>query len=367
MEYRELRSSEIALLRGTSSGEPLPFEGTTSAGFVRALTGSRNSLSQTARLPGSSTITLQWAEFLRQDSFASPGCEFRVEIWEKSRNRQSIVYSTKRFEGTPGFWSRRAVDLSAFGGQEVTITFVLDASTYSGSRITFALDDVRLASWPEQAGSFLVYLGTNTVLDDTTLLGRTSGLTWPVARLSRNRTYYWRVAYGSDTNLALGPTWSFSTRREATTLDHFDMTSVSASTVAGEPLPATFTAMDEDGRALAVPVSGTSAALCALGGSQDSSVVITEVDPRATNAVEFMNVSSQPVVLSGWQAYFYASSPATLSGFFRFPDGLHASLGRFLRCALVPAQGDIRTSERRPAARVSGGIAAPAHPGPGWC
>jgi hypothetical protein len=57
-----------------------------------------------------------------------------------------------------------------------------------------------------------VYLGTNSILPDSTLISTQSDTTLIVSKLKEGTTYYWRVDEVNNTNVKTGYVWSFTTK-----------------------------------------------------------------------------------------------------------------------------------------------------------
>ncbi|HEY2572792.1 MAG TPA: cadherin-like beta sandwich domain-containing protein, partial [Verrucomicrobiaceae bacterium] len=114
-------------------------------------------------------------------------------------------------------------------------------------------------------------------------------------------------------------------------LHHFAWSTVTGTKVAGTPFSATVTAQDVASNT-ATNFTGTANLSGYFTNSAGSSVVITEVNPNTPDEVEFTNVSSAPVNISGWTIHLYddTSWPSPL-GAFTIPAGSTCAVGQVFR------------------------------------
>jgi len=116
-------------------------------------------------------------------------------------------------------------------------------------------------------------------------------------------------------------------------LHHFAWNAIASPQSANSPFNATVTAKDS-GNNTVTTFNGT-AALGGYAGSGvgSSSVIITEINPNTPDEIEFMNVSTTPVDVSGWQVYIYDEdaiwpNPKTV---FTIPAGTTCAAGQIFR------------------------------------
>jgi M6 family metalloprotease-like protein len=97
------------------------------------------------------------------------------------------------------------------------------------------------------------------------------------------------------------------------------------------PFSVTVTAQDA-GNNTATSFTSTATLSGFTGNATTSSIVITELNPNAPDEVEFQNVSSQTVDISGWQIHIYdnISYPAPLT-VFTVPAGTSCTAGQIFR------------------------------------
>lgn len=148
--------------------------------------------------------------------------------------------------------------------------------------------------------SFDVYLGTTAVLGSGEKLGATTARGWPLPRLTRGVTYYWRVDSHRLADTTVGPVWQF-TVAPVGGVDRFVWSGVPASTPVHSAFTATILAQDLYGDTV-TSFAGTAALTTQTGAA---SILITEAVFDAAGAVELTNVGPVAVDVSGWQLYFY--------------------------------------------------------------
>lgn len=114
-------------------------------------------------------------------------------------------------------------------------------------------------------------------------------------------------------------------------LHHFAWSTQPSSRVAGTPFAATVTAQDAANNTVS-SFSSTATLSGYVLNPAGSTVVITELNPNTPDEIEFMNVTTASVNLSGWQVYIYdnTSWPAPLAAF-TVPAGTTCSPGQIFR------------------------------------
>ena len=140
-----------------------------------------------------------------------------------------------------------------------------------------------------------------------------------------------------DTNVVLtvndgaGHTGSSNAFTVATgPVHHFAWSPLPASEYTGIPFSATVTAQDANNNTVtsftgAVNLSGYT------GSGVGSSIVITEVNPNTPDEIEFMNVSTAPVNVSGWTIYVYDIDVWPGAKIFTIPAGTTCAAGQIFR------------------------------------
>lgn len=114
-------------------------------------------------------------------------------------------------------------------------------------------------------------------------------------------------------------------------LHHFTWNPVPDPRAANVPFSTTIAAQDA-GNNPVTSFTGTVNLSGVAAGPAASSIVITEVNPNTPDEIEFMNVGTAPVNISGWQIYVYenGSWPAPL-GVFTIPAGTVCANGEIFR------------------------------------
>lgn len=141
-----------------------------------------------------------------------------------------------------------------------------------------------------------------------------------------------------DTNVALtandgaGHTGTSNTFNvTAGALDHFAWSTIASPKTAGTPFSTTITAQDVANNTVTSFASTATLSAYRLA-SAASSIVISEVNPNTPDEVEFMNVGTASVDVSGWQVYLYdnvsLSSPLAV---FTIPSGSVCAAGQVFR------------------------------------
>ncbi len=113
---------------------------------------------------------------------------------------------------------------------------------------------------------------------------------------------------------------------------HFAWSTISSPQSAGVGFGATVTAQDI-GNNTVTSFTGTASLSGFAGGLTESNIVITEINANTPDEIEFMNVSSAAVDISGWQIYLYDEdavwpAPKTV---FTIPAGTTCAAGQVFR------------------------------------
>lgn len=294
--------------RGTRSIPTL--HGARSVGFSSARFAGTASLTQFAPLPAvpaGGALWLDLATFLRSTPSSGFAGEFRVEIRAPDDRLLAVPIRTREFGGLQVAWKRLRADLTEFQGQTVRVSCVADVGANLGGGYAIAFDDLRIVPSPERLTVYEVYLGSSPELGPADLLGTTPHLHWPLRDLRPSTRYYWQIVTLEGTERLPGPVWSFATGprgRVATTLA---LEAPAGTWTVGEPLTLTLTALDEYGQTNTVG-NGVAALAAAAPDLRPPSLVVTELRAGHSNAVEFMNVGTQPVLLTGWQVEIFSAN-----------------------------------------------------------
>lgn len=243
-------------------------------------------------------VRLSWVDKVRNyaDRFIPFTQDFRVEIRDLSNNLLSTIFVTKPGDKLLGDWVQRSFDISQFRGQSIRIAFVeQDLVNY----FNLHLDDISLFVESSGTTTFDVRFGTNTVFAPSDSLGATSNAHWTLPTLALNTGYYWQIVERRGAAATTGPVWQFTTRGVGA-VDHFEWSSISNPQSVGEPFSVTLKAKDDIGNV----VTGFSGPVQVSGVSSPeavSPVVITEIDTGSNDSIEFQNVSSRAIDISGWK------------------------------------------------------------------
>ena len=171
--------------------------------------------------------------------------------------------------------------------------------------------------------TFDVFFGTNPVPGQAEFQGNTATNQWPLHALALTTTYYWQIVARVGDLRIPGPVWQFTT----VGLDHFAISNVASPQWLESPFQLTVTAMDESGNPTS-SFSGSVALQALAPTASASSIVISEVDTGTSPRVEFANVSSREMDLSGWQIVLYDwttwPAPKTV---FSIPNGSLCAVG----------------------------------------
>lgn len=235
-------------------------------------------LRQTVKLPEvASAITLSFA----QDTLSASTVKVRTADMVEPTVLSSLAYTARRFR----------YDLTPFKGQEAELTF-----SFSGDRML--IDDFRVEAFPENI-RYEIYVGTVTSQD---YLGCTDVPWFQMPRVNPG-VYSWRVTTVSGASTNTSSTWHFRTGRSIFMEDRLNG-------YAFESLPKAVckgASVDVISQAISVlgfPMANAGKILeLAAGaeGRQAASVVITELDPGTTDALEFANVGSEEVNVGSWK------------------------------------------------------------------
>jgi uncharacterized repeat protein (TIGR01451 family) len=232
-----------------------------------------------------------------------------------------------------------SADLSRFAGQTIKIVFLVQGQ--SGASIT--LDDIRLAISPVADAEFDVYFGPTATLNSSHLLGQTTQLRWDVTdRVVQRAMNYWRVDVRSRGQLAKGPVWSFTQSIQVLSPSELLLRNPIQAAAINEPVALGAIVVGENGAPWTQKPA--SAALLDAGlaaaGIRPASICITELQFGSTNAVEFMNVTTNEIDISDWKIVVHVSE--AVSGVFTntLPSGTKVPAGEiFLLLPGSPAPG----------------------------
>jgi hypothetical protein len=154
------------------------------------------------------TITLSWVDRIRNfGPDFDTNQQFSVEICDTNNVNLDTVFVTQPGATLLADWTQRSADISAFSGKTIRLTFLVNAGE---NYLDVHLDEVsvRCASLPTI--TYEIYLGTNSVPDETEYLGSTTNTGWAAPQLSPVTTYYWQIV-AERMNQTPGPIWQFST------------------------------------------------------------------------------------------------------------------------------------------------------------
>ena len=114
-------------------------------------------------------------------------------------------------------------------------------------------------------------------------------------------------------------------------LDHFSWNTVPSPQTRNTPFAVTTMAKDAGNNTL-TSFNGTATLSGAVNTPTGSTIVMTELNPNSPDEIEFMNVSSAAVNMSGWQVHIYddASWPAPLA-VFTIPAATNCAVGQIFR------------------------------------
>ncbi len=226
-------------------------------------------------------------------------------------------------------WGHSA-DLSPFIGRKVRLAFVVAVGPHG----LFELDDVRVQTTPLPGVEFELFLSKGGPISETNLLCRTSTLSWRAAGLQPSSYYRWQVITVRGAERTPGPAWTFRTA-DPFLLDHYEVLPVASPQVVGEEFAFRVNTRDaSDFEPMKAPAVGTAALnLAAIADERVAprlliSEVFVATEYSTKTAVEFANVSSEPVDVSRWQVAIYDYSNYRAPHVrFTIPDGTTVSPG----------------------------------------
>lgn len=166
-------------------------------------------LYQDIALPANAgTITLSWVDRIRNfGSDFDTNQQFSVEICDTNNVDLDTVFATQPGDPLLADWTQRSADISAFSGKTIRLTFLVNAGE---NYLDVHLDEISVRCASLSTITYEVYLGTNSVPDDTEYLGSTTNTYWAAPELSPVTTYYWQIV-AERMNQTPGPVWQFST------------------------------------------------------------------------------------------------------------------------------------------------------------
>jgi len=126
---------------------------------------------------------------------------------------------------------------------------------------------------------------------------------WTPPALALNTTYYWQIIERRGAATTAGPVWRFSTRGFGP-LHHFDWSAIAPTQRLAQPFAVSLTARDDLDNFL--PGFNGNVPISAIAGlTTASSILITEIDTRSPDVVEFQNVSGHSLDISNWKISLY--------------------------------------------------------------
>ncbi|MBX7209074.1 MAG: M36 family metallopeptidase [Verrucomicrobiaceae bacterium] len=153
-----------------------------------------------------------------------------------------------------------------------------------------------------------VYFGTNPAPGVAEFAGSTTAPAWTLPLLSAGTTYYWKIVARKGVASTDGPVWQFSVPVGGPPV-RYAWSTVPSPQAVDAPFHVSITGYDVNN----MPATAFNGPVDILPATT-SSIVITEVNPNTPDAIEFTNVSSSSVDVSGWQIYIYDNTT--------FPDPL---------------------------------------------
>lgn len=316
----------IRILSPPAGADTAPniFAGRHSVGFLSGMAGPLT-LSQVVSLPADATgAVLSWVDLIRNNAtrFTPPDHAFRVEVQTPDGFPLAVVFET--VPGDPlrtAPWSRRSVSLGAFAGQTIRIAFITSISLQP---LNVTLDDIRLETAAPLNTTFEVFLSSGAAPTEADRIGSTEVPSIPMPVLQPDTQYHWRVRTHHSQEILDGPVWSFRTGTNGpASRFHWELASeefqVFQNVIAG------LEARDSAGFPAPAFTNLTQVAIVSRSG-RPVSMMISEILPNT--GVEFLNATSEPVELTGWEVSLYDSStwpkPRTT---FVFPAGARAAAG----------------------------------------
>ncbi len=189
-------------------------------------------------------VVLEWTARIRNHAAAFATNQFfRVEIRDLDNSLLATAATTQPGQALEGDAIRYSYNLSGYKGRRIRGAFVVENHL---GYLNVHLDDVRLLlGFPDKAVS-RVYFGTAPDLNDSEILGATTGSSWALAPLAHDTTYYWKIVAQAGHQRRSSPVWRFTTQ-DIGKLDHFDWSGLDATQFVGIPFHATLTARDAQG------------------------------------------------------------------------------------------------------------------------
>jgi uncharacterized repeat protein (TIGR01451 family) len=261
------------------------------------------------------SATLTWAQRIRNHAayFSVPNQRFRVEIRTPADELLAVAFETAPGDTLLQDWQEHHFDVSPFRGQTIRVAFhQQDNLGYFNVHIDNV--SVKLGE-PETGTLFDVYFGTTSTLGSANKLGSTTNAAWVLPALSLNTKYYWQIVSRRGAIVTQSPVWQFTTRGIGS-VHHFEWSHIASPEQVNQRFAVALAAKDDINNTVK-NFTGPVTVTVALGSGTASRVVITEIDVAANDRVEFMNVSTAPVDLSGWQISIFdaVSWPAPLDTF----------------------------------------------------
>lgn len=161
-----------------------------------------------------------------------------------------------------------------------------------------------------------VYFGSNPNPGAAEFRGTTATSEWKLPQLAQGATYYWQIIARKGAVSTAGQVWEFAVPIGGPPV-RFEWSPIASPQLVDVPFPVTITGYDSldivstsfNGPVTIAPVAA-------------SPIVISEVNPNTPDAVEFTNVSSSAVDVSGWRIHLYHfdgwPAPAAV---FSIPEG----------------------------------------------
>lgn len=174
--------------------------------------------------------------------------------------------------------------------------------------------------------SFDVYVGTAPALGAGDLVQNTTTMAHALPRLTPGTTYYWQIVSRLGAATTAGPVWSFSLPPSGQ-VARFAWSPIGTPKLTDELISVTVTAYDlyDD---VATAFNGSASV---TSQRSETTVVITEVNPNTPDEIEFTNVSSQAVDVSGWKVYIYDVDYWPGARIFTIPAGTECPPGGVFR------------------------------------
>ena len=302
-----------------------PFEGSYGAVLAQQSPG-RHGLFQDVSIPADAkSATLSWRHLIQNQGpeYFSPLQQYRVEVLDLSGEVIETAFTTQAGDPLRIEWTEQSYNLTRYRGQTLRIQFLEDDAL---GFINVWLDAVRLELGTTGTTEFEVYLTQGTEPTPADLIGVAKTNRFQLTGLSPLASYHWQIVSVRDGVRTPGPVWQFQIRGVGQ-VDTLEWSSLPEAIQSGTLFSAELTAKDEFGL-VATNFNGL-VSLSGQGGSPSANtVLISEIDPGAADAVELCNVSSGAVDLSGWQLFVYDSSrwPAAKTNFV-LPSGTVLSPG----------------------------------------